>query len=305
VLSLPGFEIVHPHSSSYNSAVLATVSGQDYTVEALRTVPEDLLSESSGWKYLTNEQWVPIYSEQYISGDFGDLLLLIDRASSTVKLHPNLTFSVEAPTSSSCSWRQILYGEEQVNISIPTTFDYATGELVPSIGSVSEEYRVVFDIPFDPGSADLTPLVPWPHFNQVNVTDSKLSDVLTICPSYWISNPGNSSYHVNYAYAKSRQSTSKVQVALPFLGVVIFMNVVKVICLFLTLRACSSPHVVTVGDAVSTYLESPEAITGRSMLSKIPFAMAYSHLWQGRWSFRRKRTLHLIANRKGWTILYL
>ncbi|KAF2496744.1 hypothetical protein BU16DRAFT_537894 [Lophium mytilinum] len=67
--------------------------------------------------------------------------------------------------------------------------------------------------------------------------------------------------HVRHAFADKLPGTSSVQMSLYFLIVVIVCNIMKLTAMVLAYRSFSADYVVTLGDAVSSYLERPDPVT--------------------------------------------
>ena len=282
--------------SSYNSAVFGVVSGQDYTITAIRKANEPL-AHNTQWKTLSNPQWTHIYSYEYVSG-FSDLLLVLNNASATVRVNSDWSYSLESPTSASCSWNPIY---ETDDISISFGFNLSTRKIVPVL---HDENRIIFALD-DANTFGLDP--QWPKFDQVNVNNTYRRS-LSLCPdSGWLAEPSKSSLHVEYAHAKVRPYASKVQIALPFLVIVLAANIFKTVGIFYTLRLCSSGHIITVGDAVATFLRFPEAstkgkctLTQRELLESI-HEMLPPHPWY----VKRKQIKSTIGGKRAWTTIIL
>ncbi|KAF2872792.1 hypothetical protein BDV95DRAFT_606364 [Massariosphaeria phaeospora] len=67
--------------------------------------------------------------------------------------------------------------------------------------------------------------------------------------------------HVEFHVPTPIPDFGQVQVALPFIGLVIAANFVKAVAILLTIRKCRSRPIITVGDAIASYLEHPDAIS--------------------------------------------
>jgi hypothetical protein len=115
-------------------------------------------------------------------------------------------------------------------------------------------------------------------------------------------------FRVNYAQARRHPYGSKVQVALPFLCIVIVSNLAKVICLALTIRSCSIQHVVTIGDAIMKFLEIPEPTSeGRCVYmtpSKFETDLIKLRDFSGglTWRSRRLPMLSLLGGTRVWSM---
>jgi len=75
--------------------------------------------------------------------------------------------------------------------------------------------------------------------------------------------------HVQYGLSEELRDGSTVQVALPFMLIVIICNMLKVVAIWCTLRQDFSSIILTQGDAVASFLEVPDVTTvGKCMLDK-------------------------------------
>lgn len=97
----------------------------------------------------------------------------------------------------------------------------------------------------------------------------------SFCPDSAWQLPGLG-YHIEHARTKSIPSGSRVQVAVWFLVIVILCNISKVVGISMAIKMCSVAHVVTVGDAVASFLETPEEFTEGKCLAKTPKAVLAS-----------------------------
>lgn len=77
------------------------------------------------------------------------------------------------------------------------------------------------------------------------------------------------SVHVEKAFAKVVQPQSRIQISLDFMIVVIVFNALKLAIMVWVLTTDKNDYLVTLGDAVSSFLERPDPITRRQcMLDK-------------------------------------
>lgn len=63
------------------------------------------------------------------------------------------------------------------------------------------------------------------------------------------------------AYSQPLRSGSAVQIAVPFMVVIIICNGLKAIAVYCTLKESSTPLLVTQGDAVASFLDQPDMAT--------------------------------------------
>lgn len=254
-------------------------------------------TNDTSWRKLSNSDWTRIYNDEYVSG-YGDLLLVLDNACSKVVIQSNLSYSFETPNSDSCEWQTV---DNMSRIDVPTTLDLNSDLLVLT---GRDNYRVVFPVA-NSNDFNFDLQGQWPIFNDVNVPN-RYHDRLRLCEGTdWLATPSNASLHVNHAFAKVRPYASKVQLGLPFLIIVIVANIVKVVCMFCTLRICYAGHIVTVGDAVATFLERPDPGTRGKCLQTQPQLLETSKEWRPHpWQPETRRTASIIGG-KGLTMVNL
>ncbi|RMY63560.1 hypothetical protein D0864_12597 [Hortaea werneckii] len=93
-------------------------------------------------------------------------------------------------------------------------------------------------------------------------------------------------YKIEFCLAQVAQPHCKLQFSLPILATVIVMNACKSICMFWTLWRHSSATLVTIGDALSSFLDQPDehtrgrCLTGKSHLKRGPLHWR-ENLWYG------------------------
>ncbi|RMY46955.1 hypothetical protein D0865_08957 [Hortaea werneckii] len=83
---------------------------------------------------------------------------------------------------------------------------------------------------------------------------------------------------IDYCLAEVAQPRCKLQFSLPMLATVILMNACKSICMFLTLWKHRSATLVTIGDALSSFLEQPDELTkSRCLMGKVDLRRGPMH----------------------------
>ena len=68
-------------------------------------------------------------------------------------------------------------------------------------------------------------------------------------------------YRISYCLSETAKERCKLQFSLPILLVVLFFNVVKATCMIITVRAFDSPTLLTIGDAINSFLRVPDTTT--------------------------------------------
>lgn len=252
---------------------------------------------------MENKDWTRSYSRMY-SPEYGDLLLVVDKISFRFSIYQNWSYALEVPTMSRnpCNWTAV--SSSSSNIEIPAYLNFTSEKFVwqPDTGG---RYRVVLDV------ADInstfTPAVPWPEFRFRNASEGTGgSEDLRVCPETGWLVETKSMFHVHHARAKPRGHSSRIQIALPFLAIVISSNIAKVTGIFLTTRVCSSGHIVTVGDAVATFLEKPEPITeGKCTSTKSSLTRHIETAEMQPWVLQKKPVLSILGGTRAWSIIIM
>lgn len=70
--------------------------------------------------------------------------------------------------------------------------------------------------------------------------------------------------HVVSAFARQTDTPSRIQISLPYMMVVIAFNLLKLCIMASVLIGIRSKHIVTLGDAIASFLEYPDSITRES-----------------------------------------
>ena len=113
------------------------------------------------------------------------------------------------------------------------------------------------------------PQLTWPHSVFVNAsTDLTWKIGFSIDDHGWLSKLpsdnqtlGYTTHHVHYGLSTHVPQSSSIQIARVFIVVVIICNLLKTVAIFFTLRDSFSQQILTLGDAVSSYLKSPDLST--------------------------------------------
>ncbi|KAF2648043.1 hypothetical protein K491DRAFT_699231 [Lophiostoma macrostomum CBS 122681] len=187
---------------------------------------------------------------------------------------------------------------------------YRTGMTQNQQTILNQRFRAVMDVS-QLGNLSLSPYeLPEPTLVNINTTQSIFS-VVDICPDLHCSDASceksgwlaDHPLRVGYALAEPSQATSKVQIGLYFTIIVILANSLKAVAIFMTLRMCSSRHLLTVGDAVASYLERPEARSaGQCLLERADILRsdkpAKPQVWHSRRTYIIQRRLWSTANHR-------
>lgn len=213
----------------------------------------------------TNEKWASVYDTQYVPS-VGDLYLIIDQFCLGVELHLNkssptwsyfLTTEVLGPTDT------FIPGWPNSTISVnmflnPTNMTYKT-----------EQPSSILTFNVTTYNSSSMPQLIWPDSVFINAsTDLTWKTELSINDQGWLSippsgnqTPGYTAHHVAYAFSTHVPQSSSIQIARVFMVVVVICNLLKAVAIFFTLRDSFSRQILTLGDAVSSYLKSPDLST--------------------------------------------
>jgi hypothetical protein len=282
---------------SYNSAVFQVTSGQDYSVTAVTHLNEP---HGVAWVKKNNNDWMQTYNDAYVSG-FTDLVLVTNNASSKVVVQEDWSFTFDSSAAGACDWKNV---SNLRAMELSATFNLSLKSFEPT---GREHYRIMFPA-HDHNAFGFRPRDQWPEFNDVRVPD-RFQDTVRLCArsdgTTWLDAPFNASLRIDYAYARIKPYGSKVQIGLPFLIIVLTANIVKVACIIFTLRTCSSGHIVTVGDAVATFLEVEDPGTaGQCMQTQQRLRGDSDKIKLQSWQPKTRRMASIIGG-KGLTIVNL
>ncbi|KAJ9636341.1 hypothetical protein H2199_008016 [Coniosporium tulheliwenetii] len=255
----------------YNSAVFGVTIGQHYNLYYIGINDTDTIRELSATKAkVTNTEWWKKYSTRYVE-DAADLYLIADRIGFQLDFHTNNTWSLAFPS----GWSVEAFNPiDMWSILFPmeaTLNDNGTFEVRPGPGPAA---HVSYDLHNFPTSHFSGP-IPWPQPRFINVSEISPSGLKNLVPSSpdensksfqepWLQHLENGTervdppLHIKYGFSTPRRDSSKVQIALSFMLVVIACNAVKVVAMLLTLRESFSSQLLTSGDAVASFLALPE-----------------------------------------------
>ncbi|KAF2797901.1 hypothetical protein K505DRAFT_322270 [Melanomma pulvis-pyrius CBS 109.77] len=280
----------------FNSAIFQSNTKQDYRVDLVNGT--DTGSDSAGWKVLENSAWSRIYSTGYVAG-YGDLRLVVHNASFDVKLSPDWEVSLHKPDpfrpDSRCTWKSWLADTPMAGFQIQ--LNASTGAVEPA--DDGSAYRLVVNMsspyPQDLNkSALVLPHLKWPQFDPINT--SLVSTSIKLCPDLtWMA---FYPYQIDHGLAQPIPYASKVLMALPFILVVIVANAMKTVAIISALKICSTGHIITIGDAVASFLERPDkSLAGKCTLSKKKLVRAYdqTNVYTKPWRFSEKLIISVIG----------
>jgi hypothetical protein len=249
------------------------------------------------WKKLENTEWSNIYATSWVPG-YSDIHLIIDRVSFDVEIARNWSYSLHASNGTTCgrpvSWLR--------NESLDLTFSLLPNAttLDPKQQSLHPRFMVNTTDFWDNG--DEFPDLEWPSSYEVKANTSQtLRDHFELCPKDGWLRP-TTAFHVQNAWAKVVPYANRVQVALPFLAIVIVSNMVKIIGIWFAIRMHSADHVITTGDAVATFLKKPELATqGKCTLAQPEICAPIGDAKPQPWQTKREFMINALGGARIWS----
>lgn len=289
-------------------------AGQDYNIYFINASDVSTVSALASTKSnLTNEEWQSVYNTQYVP-IVGDLYLIIDEfcldAELNLATYPptwffSLTSEVPGPTN-----KIILGGTFTVNIALNTT----------DITISTEQPSSIVCFPVEAYNGFTMPPIIWPNSLFMNAfSNLRWNDNVSIDHYGWLSNnssytsnyqamsydqsEGNTTLHVAYGLSTHVPQSSSIQIARVFIIVVIICNLLKTVAIFFTMRNCFSQQILTMGDAVSSYLQSPDISTlGACILKRKQLVRNIAHGKKHEPAQWRRRKVHYLLGviSNGW-----
>lgn len=209
-------------------------------------------------KQLQNSEWQILYDTQYIPNS-GDLYLVLDAISFDVSVNlSNSTWELTFPDNSTdYIWQALPYSTDQQNMSIPMTLGVTLNETTGTFEVAQQQplQRVV--VPLTEYSPTSMPAFELPTNVTIDVSSSTWKDRLALNPDSWMFPP----FHIDYAFSEPLPNSSSVHISLAFMVVVVTCNAAKTIVIYRTLKEPLYLQILTFGDAVSSFLEQPDATT--------------------------------------------
>ena len=287
--------------------MFGVTTGRDYKIHFINASNRsavDALAVSQ--TNLTNHEWQSLYDTQYVP-DAGDLYLIIDEFGLGVKLDPS---------SSSPSWSYLLTTEFQASTDtlIPASIAPNTSEISVDV-TLDAKFMTyntrqpssILTFNVEAHNDSNMPKFGWPDFVLINAsTDHTWKTGISVDHRGWLSTAsprnrtqtlGNTTLHVSYGLSTHVTQSSSIQIARVFIIIVIICNVLKTVAIFFTLRDSSSQQILTLGDAVSSYLKSPDVSTlGACLLGKKKLVKNISHGKKHKpVQWRRRRAHYLLG----------
>lgn len=237
----------------YNAAIFKVTTAHGYKLDFVNSSDTTVLSHLNSTSNLTEDIWKSRYSTPYAL-DTGDLYLVVDSIGLLVNF----------------------VGEHPPCFSAPPNITNALGILNSTTGIQGGQIQFAYlsrnpQFSFCDGSS-----FTWPQSRKMNLSEpSGLPQLLQYGSGTWISNkdPGTilpAPFHIAYGLAVPSSNVSEVQISLHFMVVVVVVcNTLKLVVMVWTLKTSLCFQLVTVGDAIGSFLENPELGTlGMCILDK-------------------------------------
>jgi hypothetical protein len=174
------------------------------------------------------------------------------------------------------------------------------------VGYISSRRHAVVVVSDSNSSDPLLGILDWTYGEPKNswVCGTTLGDNMTLIPqsinefdcSIQVALANNSWYMadqpVEYCLSERVPDICRLQFAIPIMVVVLICNFVKLLCMSLTIWKCTEFSMVTLGDAISNFLERPDPYTnGMCLVTKKEIENGgwlrnQPKRWQDRRSFR-------------------
>ncbi|KAL1626212.1 hypothetical protein SLS54_003047 [Diplodia seriata] len=235
----------------YNAAIFKITTGQNYTVHFVNASDVSMLSELiSSTMELTNKSWISQYDTPYVS-EVGDLYLVADIIGLSLKYLPEDSGSQKVclHVNPVKNWTEVELGKfTSARPGTDMFIGYPSAEAGFKDCNGSEFLWPT--MPVNPaGGLGITKYMRYE--NNSWVTPSPPSTSIDQMPSF----------RVLYGLAAPRSTGSRFQISLSFMITVICCNVLKLAAISWTLRRPLSSQIMTVGDCIVSFLESPDPVT--------------------------------------------
>lgn len=252
------------------------------------------------WKKLENKDWSNLYATSWVPG-FSDIHLIVDRVAFDVHVLQNWSYTLEVPNGTICgrpvSWLH--------NESLDITFSlWSTASTLDHDQRFDPRSRFMVNITDYWNNIKTFPDLQWPSSYAVHENTSQtLANYFEVClEDGWLL--PTTAFHVQDAQAKVNPYANRVQVAIPFLSVVILSNIVKIASIWFTIRMQSSDYIFITGDAVATFFERPEPATeGKCTLTRPQLCDPRTKVKMRPWRIDRKVLIVVLGGARVWSAM--
>ena len=266
---------------------------------AISSIPLHLLYNSAVFSSLcTRESNIFLVSREFLDGGAFDL------SGGPGLRHPNLTFPSIVESYQKQTSLVRLENKACIDIySAPINSGHSDLLLVSDY-AYSDNSLISYD------SSQLSPLVSDGYYNGVfcsmSVFDVCKSSDIRVNPGSWIidiypGQPPNNPTAVQYCLSQPVEEHCKLQFSLAIIIVVIICNLTKTICMGIIVWKQDSKPLVTLGDAIASFLDRPDVTTeGNCIVRKSRFEnRRFWDLLASRWDPRR---WYRAASSKRWLV---
>lgn len=212
-----------------------SLKGHQYSITFVADSDTLALSETLSrpdCKRLEDLQWIEKYNLRYVP-DSGDLVLVIDEFAFAVAWNGTsgaIDFDLSSPTDSRSSTTML----NPIAVSIET---YDASQL-PAMNMLSTM-----------------------NINPANYTFYFRNGTFHFNDERWLTPFSGHSAHITYYISRTFDDRSKIQIALPFMLIVMACNLGKAIVMFIVLQHLDPFRCVRVGDALASFFERPDPST--------------------------------------------
>jgi hypothetical protein len=219
-------------------------------------------------------------------------------------VHRNWTYSLSVPSGQGevCLWDPIPLSNGISSIEVshtPTSNDLSiqsqdSTRLIADVSQLLNTTREILDL-------------NWLVQTLMATGHISLTSIHLLCLGNG-SLPSDTTFHVQHAIARKLPYANRVQVAVPFLGIVIVANIAKLAGIYLTTRMCSTGHTITSDDAITSFLQAPEALTqGKCTSTKSSICRFTEELEPKLWRVVKKPRMLVLGSARIWsfTIMYV
>jgi hypothetical protein len=283
------------------------MTGQQYQIDFVNQQNSTFL-ESLGDSYsnLTNREWRSRYDTKYVP-DAGDLYLVVDAVSFDVSFaltNNQLTWRLTVPdvvgTQIDFTTVDWPFANQTLGASVTFGKDGLNGQIVKSSTSpralIQLHDNVTSMVPYWNKSSRI-PSIDWPESRLVNVSShSSWKDIIILSSDSWLDKPP---LRVAYGLSQRTRNSTAIQISASFMAIVVICNGFKIVAIYFTLKEVSTDHIITQGDAVSSFLREPDCTTvGRCTWDRKRFVQNDLGIYPDQdkfarqWSYSRARNGH-------------
>ncbi|KAH0150363.1 hypothetical protein KCU67_g10685, partial [Aureobasidium melanogenum] len=213
-------------STAYH--VLINILRQQYTVSFM--LPDEFGKlDLVGFDYYNSSQWRQVYSKQYLENN-GDLVICVDKFAFPVSVDPE---------SHTVNW--INDTSTSISDSLDSMMNWVT---VPASINLSGIFNI--------SQLQLPNATQFDPSNNISVLQTL---GISLNKDNWLEDYKKYSIHLGPALSRQTIDGSNVQLAVPFMVVVLICNLTKMTVMFLVLFNDHEEHLVTNGDALANLIK--------------------------------------------------